>query len=59
MNKVVVVLFEAQSALKVREWKFENLQKTYTLNVKGLKKGIYYLRYMNGNERETKQIIIE
>ena len=58
-NKVVVVLFEAQSALKVREWKFENLQKTYTLNVKGLKKGIYYLRYMNGKEGETKQIIIE
>lgn len=58
-NKVVVVLFEAKSALKVREWKFENQQKTYTLNVKGLKKGIYYLRYMNGNKRETKQIIIE
>lgn len=58
-NKIIVELFESITASKVKEWKFDSQQKTYNLSIKGLKKGIYYLRYINGDDRKTKQIIIE
>lgn len=58
-NKIIVELYESITASKVKEWKFDSQQKTYSLSIRGLKKGIYYLRYINGDDRKTKQIIIE
>lgn len=58
-NIIIVVLYESFTSAKVKEWKFDSEQKTYSLNIKGLKKGIYYLRYINGDDKKTKQIIVE
>lgn len=58
-HKIIVELYESITASKVKEWKFDSQQKTYSLSIQGLKKGIYYLRYINGDDKKTKQIIIE
>lgn len=57
-SMVVIELFESLSATKVKEWKFVAGQKSYSLPVKGLQKGTYYLRYSTKKRVETVQVII-
>lgn len=58
-NKIIVELYAAITGSKVREWKFDKEQMAYSLSINGIKKGTYYLRYITGNYRKTKQIFVE
>lgn len=58
-EKVTMQLLSAGSGIVVRRWNFSNNQKTFALNIQGLRKGLYMLVVEKGKYKETTQIIIE
>ena len=58
-NNIKLELFESITSKKVKEWKFLSNQNTFTLDIQGIRKGIYYLKFINGKDIKTQQVIIE
>ncbi len=58
-SKIKFRLIKTNTSQVMREWEFLGFQETYSINLLGIKKGIYILEFNNGKEKTTKQIIIE
>jgi hypothetical protein len=58
-NNIKLELYESITSKKVKEWKFLSNQNTFTLNIQGIRKGIYYLKFINGKDIKTQQVIVE
>lgn len=58
-NNIKLELFESITSKKVKEWKFLSNQNTFTLDIQGIRKGIYYLKFINGKDLKTQQVIVE
>jgi hypothetical protein len=58
-NNIKLELYESITSKKVKEWKFLSNQNTFTLDIQGIRKGIYYLKFINGKDIKTQQVIIE
>jgi len=54
-----IELFDFNSGMKQKEWKFLNAEKAFKLSVKGLSKGLYVLRVTKGTFNQSRQISIE
>lgn len=57
-NIVLFKLIRVDNPQFIRQWSFKRIQKNYSLNLNGLKKGIYTLELSTGDEKETKQVVI-
>ncbi len=58
-EKINIELINSLTSQKVGQWIFNNSQKEISLNINGLRKGLYLLIVRKGKYQETKQIIIE
>jgi hypothetical protein len=58
IEKVVFKLTKVDNAQFIRQWNFRNIQRLYSFNLAGIKKGVYTLEITIGKEKESKQIII-
>ena len=59
-DKTIVSLFEINTNSVVKQWKYsESKSANYSLNINGLRKGIYVLQVDRDNQTETTKIIIE
>jgi len=58
-ESIQIVLYGFYTNQIARQWRFENNQNLYKLNVAGLKKGQYILQLRKGKYRQSEQVIIE
>ncbi len=58
-SNVIFKLVKAGNSQIIRQWSFTNNQKVYSINITGIRKGIYILEMSAGNEKESKQVVIE
>jgi hypothetical protein len=58
-SKILVELYQGSFSNKVRIWTFNTRQNQYDLNLGGLKKGIYFLLYAEGESKQTIQVVVE
>lgn len=58
-EKVGFVLYDFNRAKAVKQWKYNNDQKQYKLNVVGIRPGQYILEISKGKYRQSTQIIIK
>ena len=58
-ENTTIELYNFNTGLKQKEWKFSNNEKMFKLSVKGLAKGLYVLRVTKGAFNQSRQISIE
>lgn len=56
---VHIILTDFNTMKPVKQWKFENNQSSYSLNVGRLKRGRYVLQVLIGKYRQSKHIVLQ
>lgn len=58
-NDIKMELFQFNTGVKHKQWSVNNNQKQFSLNLKGINKGVYVLRITKGKHQRSVKLIVE